>query len=139
MVQRRASLAGHATHLQLSDPLAQFDFLYLPGRSFLGKIGDLGLFSARSTHGKIRYDGDPLRGSEPRQFLPGMGLQLDFKLHMFVFPLSSLIGMKSDEGHRAFTPFWMSAGYDGDLQNIRMGNQLLLNSQAGCVLGRTIN
>ena len=42
--------------------------------------------------------------------------------------------MESDESHWAFAPLGMSTSHGGGFQNIGVGNQLLFNGQAGCVL-----
>jgi hypothetical protein len=57
-----------------------------------------------STHRKVGNNGNPLRGSEPRQPLPSMSLQVDFKFFVLVFPLGSLAGVEGDESHGTFTP-----------------------------------
>lgn len=66
-----------------------------------------------------------------------MDLQVDFEFFMFGIPLESLVGVKGDERHWAFTPLGVSTSHDCNLQNIGVGNQLLLNGQARCVLRRS--
>lgn len=66
-----------------------------------------------------------------------MSLQVDFKFFVLIFPLGSLAGVESDESHWAFTPLGVRASHDGDLQNIGMGNQLLLDSQTRRILRRS--
>jgi hypothetical protein len=63
-----------------------------------------------------------------------MSLQVDFKFFVSIFPFRGLAGVKSDESHWAFTPLGVCTSYDGYLQNIGMGNQLLFNGQTRRIL-----
>lgn len=67
-----------------------------------------------------------------------MDFQIVLKLSMFVLPLGGLAGVEGDESHRTFAPLGVSTSYNSDLQNIGVGNQLLLNGQTGRVLGLTV-
>ena len=120
---------------QFGDPLAQFHFLDLSCRGFLaGNQTPEDTLYGISTHRKFGNDGNPFRGSKTRQPLPGMSFQVDFKFFALVLPLDDLDGMEGDECHWAFTPFGMPPSYDGGLHNIGMGDQFLLDRQAGRVL-----
>lgn len=92
----------------------------------------------KGTDRKFRNNDNPLWGSKPGQSLPGVNLQVGFKLFVLVFPLGGRGGVEGDESNWTFSPFGVPASHDSGLQNTGVGNQLLLNGEAGCILESTV-